>query len=160
MIGRLAALGPFWRCTCHNFDMDAMTVLDSVARAYANLKTLSVEIVSVTESGDEVNSSRSIQRAKAWFEAPDKVRIESGKRGWSWSPMAFSGTLFTLIVDFPSAIPRVRRFLACIFWGSFDRITRRWAGTLPRFCSPELPKRWVRLRYCMGTRVRSHLRRL
>lgn len=57
-----------------------MDVLSSVARAYAELKTLSVEIVSVTESGDGGNSSRSTQRAKAWFEAPDKVRIEQGGR--------------------------------------------------------------------------------
>jgi hypothetical protein len=60
--------------------MEAQAVLESVARAYAGLKTLSVEILSVTESGDETSSNRGEHRTKAWFEAPDKVRIESSGR--------------------------------------------------------------------------------
>jgi hypothetical protein len=60
--------------------MDARAVLESVARAYANLKTFSVEILSVAESGDADSFGRHGQRTKAWFEAPDKVRIEQGGR--------------------------------------------------------------------------------
>jgi len=59
-----------------------MAVLESIARAYAELKTLSAEIVSVTESKDDGSSSRGEHRTKVWFEAPDKVRIEtSGRNG-------------------------------------------------------------------------------
>jgi hypothetical protein len=56
--------------------MDAIAVLESVASAYAGLKTLSVEILSVEESGDNASSRRSEIRTKAWFEAPNKIRIE------------------------------------------------------------------------------------
>jgi outer membrane lipoprotein-sorting protein len=56
--------------------MEAMAVLESVARAYAGLKTLSVEIVNFTESGDEGQSTRNSWRRKAWFEAPNKLREE------------------------------------------------------------------------------------
>ncbi len=59
-----------------------MAVLESVARTYAGLKTLSVELLSVVESGDDDAFSRSGHRVKAWFEAPDRVRIEQmGRRG-------------------------------------------------------------------------------
>jgi outer membrane lipoprotein-sorting protein len=56
--------------------MEAMAVLESVARAYAGLKTLSVEIVNFAESGDEGQSTRNSWRCKAWFEAPNKLREE------------------------------------------------------------------------------------
>jgi hypothetical protein len=62
--------------------MEAMAVLESVAQAYAELKTLTVEMRSTTESGDETSTSRGEHRTKAWFEAPDKVRLEtSGRNG-------------------------------------------------------------------------------
>ncbi|HEY1753917.1 MAG TPA: hypothetical protein VGG72_00870 [Bryobacteraceae bacterium] len=57
-----------------------MAVLESVARAYAGLKTLSVEMLSVTESNHAGSSNRGGQRNKAWFESPDRVRIETGGR--------------------------------------------------------------------------------
>jgi hypothetical protein len=60
--------------------MNARDILESVAAAYGALRTLSLEIVTVTESGDESNSGRSEQRTKAWFEAPHKVRMEQGGR--------------------------------------------------------------------------------
>ncbi len=59
--------------------MDAFEVLQNVARTYAGLKTLSVDVVSVTEIEDEGSSTRTAERTKAWFEAPNKVRME--KRG-------------------------------------------------------------------------------
>jgi hypothetical protein len=71
--------------------MDARAVLEGVARTYAGLKTLSVEILSVTESGDKDSFNRSGQRAKAWFEAPDKVRIEH--RGRHGTVLATDGVL-------------------------------------------------------------------
>ena len=62
--------------------MDARAILENVAHTYARLKTLSVEITSETESGDEASSNRGSRRARAWFEAPDKIRIEqSGQNG-------------------------------------------------------------------------------
>jgi outer membrane lipoprotein-sorting protein len=59
--------------------MDAFEALQNVARTYAGLKTLSVDVVSVTEIEDEGSSTRTAERTKAWFEAPNKVRME--KRG-------------------------------------------------------------------------------
>ncbi|MBV8842487.1 MAG: hypothetical protein JO307_06720 [Bryobacterales bacterium] len=58
--------------------MDASTLLGRVAEAYANLKSLSADILTITESGDEASRSRSEQRSKAYFVAPDKIRIEQG----------------------------------------------------------------------------------
>ncbi len=60
--------------------MDARAILENVARAYSGLTTLSLEIISETESGDEASSSRGSQRTKAWFEAPNKIRIEQNGR--------------------------------------------------------------------------------
>jgi outer membrane lipoprotein-sorting protein len=60
--------------------MEAIAFLETVAQTYANLKSLSVEMRSIIESGDETSSSRGEHRTKAWFEAPDKVRIESSGR--------------------------------------------------------------------------------
>ncbi len=56
--------------------MDATAILENVARRYAHLKTLSVDMISITESGDAHHSNRNSQKTKAWFEAPHKVRIE------------------------------------------------------------------------------------
>ena len=47
-----------------------MAVLESVARAYAELKTLSVEISNFAEWGDKGQSTRNSWWRKAWFEAP------------------------------------------------------------------------------------------
>jgi hypothetical protein len=43
---------------CHNLNLEAIAFLESMARAYTNLKTLSVEMRSIIESGDETPSSR------------------------------------------------------------------------------------------------------
>ena len=53
-----------------------MAVLESVAGAYTKLKTFSVEILTVVEAGDEDSFSRKGHRAGAWFQAPNRVRIE------------------------------------------------------------------------------------
>jgi hypothetical protein len=58
--------------------MDAMELLENVSQAYANLKSLAVEIRSVTESDHDGSSNRAETRSKAWFEPPYKVRIEEG----------------------------------------------------------------------------------
>jgi outer membrane lipoprotein-sorting protein len=58
--------------------MDAREIFENVARTYANLKSLSVELRSITESGVDGSSNRSETRGKTWFEAPNKVRIEEG----------------------------------------------------------------------------------
>ena len=53
-----------------------------MANAYAGLNTLSLEIISETESGDEAPSNLGSRRTKAWFEAPHKIRIEqNGQNG-------------------------------------------------------------------------------
>jgi outer membrane lipoprotein-sorting protein len=61
-------------------NLDARALLQAVAEAYANLKTLAVEFVYAHESGDDDNFNRSEQRGAAFFVAPDKVRIEQGGR--------------------------------------------------------------------------------
>jgi hypothetical protein len=62
--------------------MDARAILEDVARAYTRLNTLSLEIISETESGDEASSNRGSLRTRAWFEAPHKIRIEqNGQNG-------------------------------------------------------------------------------
>ena len=62
--------------------MDARSILENVAHAYSRLNTLSVEIISETESGDEASSNRGSLRTRAWFEAPHKIRIEqNGQNG-------------------------------------------------------------------------------
>src|SRR5580698_5614053 len=62
---------------CHNLHMEGMAVLESVAKVYAGLKTLSVEIANFSESGDEGHSRRDGWRRKAWFEAPNRLREET-----------------------------------------------------------------------------------
>jgi len=74
--------------------MNAMAVLESVARAYDGLKTLSVEIVNFAESGDEGHSTRYSWRRKAWFEAPNKFREE--KPGANGSVLVNDGVNFHL----------------------------------------------------------------
>jgi outer membrane lipoprotein-sorting protein len=62
--------------------MNAKTILETVADTYAKLSSFEVEILSTTESGDEDAFERSSQRARAFFVAPGKVRIEqSGRDG-------------------------------------------------------------------------------
>lgn len=62
--------------------MDARAILDTVAKTYAKLKTLAVEVRITTESGDEGQMQRGEQRTRAYFAAPDRVRIEpAGPRG-------------------------------------------------------------------------------
>jgi outer membrane lipoprotein-sorting protein len=58
--------------------MDALALLESVGETYAKLSSFEVEILFTSESGDEDNFNRSSQRARAYFSAPDKVRIEQG----------------------------------------------------------------------------------
>jgi outer membrane lipoprotein-sorting protein len=62
--------------------MNAKTILEAVADAYAKLSSFEVEILSTTESGDGDAFERRFQRSRAFFVAPDKVRIEqTGRRG-------------------------------------------------------------------------------
>ena len=60
--------------------MNAKTILETVADTYAKLSSFEVEILSTTESGDEDAFERSSQRARAFFVAPGKVRIEQSGR--------------------------------------------------------------------------------
>ncbi len=62
--------------------MDGKEVLRQVGKAYEALSSLEVEIVLITEDGDEDQVHRTQRRARAFFAAPDKVRIEqSGRHG-------------------------------------------------------------------------------
>jgi outer membrane lipoprotein-sorting protein len=62
--------------------MDARALLKIVADTYAKMQSFEVEILSTVESDDDEEFHRSRQRARAFFVAPDKVRIEqSGRRG-------------------------------------------------------------------------------
>jgi outer membrane lipoprotein-sorting protein len=62
--------------------MNAKTILEAVAETYAKLTSFEVEVLSTTESGDEDAFERRIQRSRAFFVAPDKVRIEqTGRHG-------------------------------------------------------------------------------
>jgi outer membrane lipoprotein-sorting protein len=62
--------------------MDAKTLLQQVAEHYENLKSLAVEIISITETGDDDSSHRAQQRVSGLFVAPDKLRIEQrGEHG-------------------------------------------------------------------------------
>jgi outer membrane lipoprotein-sorting protein len=60
--------------------MNAQELLEMVARRYAELKSLAVEIVFVSEEGDEDSFGRAQTRTRAWFVAPGKVRVERGGR--------------------------------------------------------------------------------
>jgi outer membrane lipoprotein-sorting protein len=60
--------------------MDARALLETVAETYAKLESFEVEILSTSESGDEDLFQRNSRRARAFFSAPDKVRIEQGGR--------------------------------------------------------------------------------
>jgi hypothetical protein len=62
--------------------MDARALLKIVADTYAKMQSFEVEILSTVESGGDEELHRSRQRARAFFAAPNKVRIEqSGRRG-------------------------------------------------------------------------------
>jgi len=56
--------------------MDAMSLLLVVGETYANLKSLSTELLVLTESGDSETFDRNQRKTRAYFEAPDKIRIE------------------------------------------------------------------------------------
>jgi outer membrane lipoprotein-sorting protein len=59
--------------------MDAKTILEAVAETYAKLQSFEVEILSTSESGDDDSFHRNTQRARAFFVAPDKLRIEQSR---------------------------------------------------------------------------------
>jgi hypothetical protein len=62
--------------------MDARVLLETVGDTYAKLASFEVEFVFTRESGDDDNSDRCSQRARAFFAAPDRVRIDQpGRRG-------------------------------------------------------------------------------
>lgn len=58
--------------------MDGRALLETVGETYARLKSFEVEILSTHASGDEDHFSSNSQRARAFFVAPDKMRIERG----------------------------------------------------------------------------------
>ncbi len=57
-----------------------MSLLLAVGETYANLKSLSTEVLVMTESGDAETFDRNQRKTNAFFEAPDKIRIEQ-RRG-------------------------------------------------------------------------------
>jgi hypothetical protein len=62
--------------------MDAMTLLRAVAETYTNLKSLAVELQITNQSEDDGVLNRREWPARAFFVAPDNLRIElGGKRG-------------------------------------------------------------------------------
>jgi len=62
--------------------MDAILLLGEVSPAYRGLKSLAVEAVVVTESGDEDLRRREEQRVRFFYKAPDRIRYEPcGKKG-------------------------------------------------------------------------------
>ncbi|MCZ2149758.1 MAG: hypothetical protein LC126_18515 [Bryobacterales bacterium] len=62
--------------------MDAILLLREVSSAYRGLKSLAVEAVMVTESGDEDLRRREEQRVRFFYKAPDRIRYEPcGKKG-------------------------------------------------------------------------------
>lgn len=62
--------------------MDAALLLREVSSAYRELKSLAIEAVLVTESGDEDFRRREEQRVRFSYEAPDRMRYEPcGKTG-------------------------------------------------------------------------------
>jgi hypothetical protein len=60
--------------------MDATALLSSVAETYASLKSLTVDMVLTTEVLDDELADRNERRARAWFAAPNKIRMEQGGR--------------------------------------------------------------------------------
>lgn len=61
--------------------MDAGAVLKTVADTYAGLTSLAVELLITNESEDDGGFHRSEQRARAFYVAPNQVRIEQSGRG-------------------------------------------------------------------------------
>ena len=62
--------------------MDARALLGAVADAYSKLETLTVQVVTISESGDEGGVHRTEQRLQTYYAAPDRVRIQpAGTRG-------------------------------------------------------------------------------
>jgi outer membrane lipoprotein-sorting protein len=62
--------------------MDARALLKTVGEVYAKLSSFEAEILLTTESGSEDDFNRNARRARAFFVAPDKLRIEqSGRHG-------------------------------------------------------------------------------
>src|SRR5581483_4930607 len=60
--------------------MDAGPLLESVAKAYSNLKSLEVQATSITESHDD-GFSHTEHPVTFFYVAPDKVRLQQGNRG-------------------------------------------------------------------------------
>lgn len=58
--------------------MEPQALLQQVAQTYRALKSLRLEVISATETGDAEQSNRSQQRTRILFSAPDKARVESG----------------------------------------------------------------------------------
>ncbi len=114
--------------------MDARAVLEGVARAYAGLKTISVEILSVAESGDEDCFSRNGQRTKAWFEAPDKVRIEQGGQpGMVLVSDGIDAHSFTAHAGFPNRYSKSDAFPREFLPGVFRPEHATLGGSPPAF---------------------------
>jgi hypothetical protein len=111
--------------------MDAPQLLAAAAQAYENLESLSAAIVCVNESGDQDSFKRSEQRSKAYYQKPDKVRLEQGgARGSVYvSDGAFFHSYFSYAKRY-SKQPFVRRdFIPA---GSERSI--RWWAAVPNFC--------------------------
>lgn len=56
--------------------MDPKALLDATAAAYRGLSSLSVDLVLIRDSGHDGDRHRHERRARAWFQAPDRVRVE------------------------------------------------------------------------------------
>jgi hypothetical protein len=130
--------------------MDALEVLQAVARTYAALKTLSVGILSVTEIEDEGSSNRTAERTQAWFEAPNKVRMEKrGSQGTLLVSDGVSSYYLSVAADrYVTGEPHHKDFLP----GLFLPITELCREYIRHFYSLELQKTWLRLR-CLPRKV-------
>jgi hypothetical protein len=58
--------------------LDPRALMEAVAETYRGLETLAVEILATNESQDDHGFNHREQRAKAFFAAPDRVRLEQG----------------------------------------------------------------------------------
>ena len=67
--------------------MDARALIKTVAETYRGLQTLAVNLEITEDSENESGSIHRVQRAKAFFAAPHKVRMESGGRRGSITVM-------------------------------------------------------------------------
>jgi outer membrane lipoprotein-sorting protein len=60
--------------------MTALARLQATAALYQQLPHLTAELRFTTESGDEHSLTRTEERVRAWYAAPDRIRIEQGGR--------------------------------------------------------------------------------